>query len=447
MDGDVNIPGVITDDPMVIPAEAYVSPEYAREERDRLWLKVWQIACREEELPKVGDYITYEIVDQSVIVVRTAPDEIAAYHNVCMHRGRRLADGCGHTVRFHCKFHGWQWNLDGENAFVLDEEEWGAPIPRERIRLQPVKLGRWAGYVFVNLDPDCEPLEAHLGTLPHWFDPFEIGKMRYKWRKWMRYPCNWKVATEAFIEAYHAPTTHPQVLTYGAGKTYGRNEGRHTCMIMKNVAGGGIGTAISKTMTGDYRKIAIGSMEQQRDTVGSNYTDTLVEAAHRLLDVLPETATAPEVSAKMMQIAEDIDRQRGIDWPQVSAEHMGGIGINWHIFPNVVMLPNRTFNFGFRFRPDGSNPDSCIFEVYHLERFPEGQEPKTENVECEPTEENWLLLVSQDFANMPMVQQGMKSVAFRGGLANPVQEGGVVNMHRHLAKFMGGRGAPTPLKA
>ena len=78
--------------PVLIPVEAYVSPEYARVEGDRLWPKVWQHACRVEEIPQVGDFVTYDILDDSVLIVRTAADRINAYHNVCTHRGRRLVD-------------------------------------------------------------------------------------------------------------------------------------------------------------------------------------------------------------------------------------------------------------------------------------------------------------------------------------------------------------------
>ena len=73
--------------PVVIPIEAYVSHDYAAAENDRLWGKVWQVACRVEEIPDVGDYVTYDIVDESIIVVRSAPDTIEAFYNVCQHRG------------------------------------------------------------------------------------------------------------------------------------------------------------------------------------------------------------------------------------------------------------------------------------------------------------------------------------------------------------------------
>src|SRR6478609_8959034 len=78
--------------PGTIGVEAYVSEDYARAERDKLWRKVWQQVGRVEEIPEVGNYLTYDILDDSIIVVRTGPNEFRAHHNVCMHRGRRLID-------------------------------------------------------------------------------------------------------------------------------------------------------------------------------------------------------------------------------------------------------------------------------------------------------------------------------------------------------------------
>ena len=77
-------------DPVVIGAEAYTSEAYARAERDKLWRKVWLQAGRVEEIPKVGDFLTYEILDDSILIVRATEHEIRAFHNVCAHRGRRL---------------------------------------------------------------------------------------------------------------------------------------------------------------------------------------------------------------------------------------------------------------------------------------------------------------------------------------------------------------------
>jgi nitrite reductase/ring-hydroxylating ferredoxin subunit len=436
--------------PVVIPVAAYTSPEYARAEQDRLWMKVWQMACREEEIPKVGDYYTYEILDQSLIVVRTAPDTIAAYHNVCMHRGRRLTTGCGHAVRFHCQFHGWQYNLGGENVKVLDQEDWGGVLNAQNLRLQAVKTSRWGGYVFVNFDPNCEPLKQYLDPVADWLNPFELQKMRYRWRQWLYFPCNWKIALEAFIESYHVAATHPQLLKFGHSKSWSRAHGKHSCMGIGATEGekaGGGTTSISTNAGIDARKLAADFMEHLYETVNANTTQTIVDAAKRLVEVLPEGSPPDVVMGKMMELAAQADAARGVIWPTIDPEHFRDSGIDWHVFPNTIILHGVTFILGYRARPNGFDPDSCIFEVYVLERFPEGAEPKPQNVyQPDISQDKWRLVLTQDFNNMGEMQKGVKSRAFPGARPNPFQEQSVINFHRNLASYMG-TGAPAQINS
>jgi hypothetical protein len=111
----------------------------------------------------------------------------------------------------------------------------------------------------------------------------------------------------------------------------------------------------------------------------------------------------------------------------------------------MAILQGPTFALCYRTRPFGTNPDKCIYEAYAIERFPPGQAPKTEWKYAEPTEENWRLVIAQDFSNMVAVQQGLKSRGFEGCLPNPHQERKVTNLHRNLTAYMGA-GAPQPLK-
>jgi len=430
---------------VTLPVDAYISETHARDEKERLWKKTWQVACREEEIPRVGNYYTYDILDQSIIVVRSDEDTISAYHNVCQHRGRQLTEGCGHAGRFHCKYHGWQWNLDGEIANIYDRDDWGDALKDEDVRLPRVNVGRWGGFVFINFDPDCEPLETYLETVPFYLDQFQVGKMRYKWRKWTRVACNWKVAIEAFNEGYHARTTHPMLSRWGGGSVvWSGAQGRHS--NLGHLGGsGGIGTNIGDKQEVDPREVALGVAQQMKEVCNANTTDTIIEAAQRARDTLPPTATAVEVSMTVMGIAREIDRERGVEWPEIDPEKYLLAGINWNIFPNTIILPNATFCLGFRVRPDGYDPDSCIFEVFNLERFPEGEEPRVENqYESEFTAERWGLLLAQDFGNMPYVQKGLKSDGLASIKPNPFWELSIINFRRALAGYMG-YGGPEPL--
>jgi nitrite reductase/ring-hydroxylating ferredoxin subunit len=444
-------------EPVTYPVEAFVSPDYARAEADRLWAKVWQVAGRVEEIPEPGDYITYEIGEDSILIVRTATAAIKAYHNVCPHRGRRLIDtppgenrACGKKKAFVCGFHGWTFNLDGKNTYILDKDDWKGVLDEGRTSLYEVKVDTWGGWLFINMDPNAVPLREYLEPAAGILDPFQFEKMRYKWRQWVIFDCNWKTALEAFMEPYHVAGTHPQLLKYGQYYAYSAAHGLHgvsgfderdPAMKMKQ------SSTITRAGLGSDARISTYELQSEVYTTVNNAstTETLVNAAKRLVDELPEGTPPDQVIKHWLARARADDAARGVIWPTITPQQMSDAGLAWHIFPNMSILQGITFALCYRARPYGGDPHKCIFESYAIERFPEGLEPKTSWVYAEPTAEKWGSVLAQDFSNMAAVQKGMRSRAFRGPQPNPHQERKVTNFHRNLAKYMGS-GAPRLLK-
>ena len=99
--------------PNRIPKQRYYDQKFYDLECERLWPRVWQMACREEDIPEVGDHVNYEIAGMDVIIVRNEGGVIKAFRNVCMHRGRKLKEFNGRDEELRCAFHGIAWNLDG----------------------------------------------------------------------------------------------------------------------------------------------------------------------------------------------------------------------------------------------------------------------------------------------------------------------------------------------
>ena len=442
---------------LTFPVEAYISEDYARAEGDKLWAKVWQHAGRVEEIPHVGDYLTYDIGADSIVIVRSAPDTIKAFHNVCSHRGRRLIDAppgsqCahGHKKGFVCGFHGWRYDLDGNCTFKLDEPDWKGALSDKRTRLNEVKADTWGGWIFINMDPNCVPLREFLEPAASKLDPFEFAKMRYKWRQWVIFDCNWKTAIEAFMEPYHVEGTHTQLLKYGQYYAYSKAHGLHgvsgfderdPALKMKQ------SSTITRAGKGKDPRISTYELQNEIYTTVNNAstTETLVNAAKRLVDELPEGTPAGEVIKHWLASARADDAKRGVIWPTITPEQMSEAGLAWSVFPNMSILQGITFALCYRARPYGDNPHKCVFESYAIERFPEGQEPQTEWVYADPTAEKWGYVLAQDFSNMGAVQKGMRSRGFRGTLPNPHQERKVTNFHRNLAQYMGtGAGRRLP---
>ena len=128
------------------PGYIYTSPEIFQREKEEIFLKDWLCVARTDELAEPGDYMTFRIVDEPIIVTRNSAGELAAFANVCKHRGVEVASGHGNTKEFSCPYHGWLYDLDGKLM--------GAPYMKEAsgfnpaaCRLDPVRLDTWAGWV------------------------------------------------------------------------------------------------------------------------------------------------------------------------------------------------------------------------------------------------------------------------------------------------------------
>ena len=432
------------------PTEAFLSRDYLEAEKQRLWPKVWQMVERETDLPNPGDWLTYGVADESIIVLRKDDGTLKAFHNVCPHRGRQLISVPDrvHSVRgnsrknFVCGFHGWTYDQDGQNTYILDPQDWKGLLTPELTCLSEVKVDCWGGYIYINMDPDCVSLKEWMGRAGEILDHFELGKMRYKWRHWAIYPCTWKVASEAFLEPYHVAGTHTQLLAYGDYYALSKQYGLHSVSSYdtrdeKFKMGESAGT--TRAGKGDDARVSTYELIRENyETVNfAASTETLVKAASRLKDELPQDTPPAEIIAHWMASAKQDDAARGVIWPEVPPEIMAESGLAWGLWPNQNILHGVTFALAYRVRPYGDDPNKCIFESYALERFPPGEEPKTEWVYAEPTGENWGSVLAQDFANMEFVQKGIKSSGFRGPLPNPHQEQKVINLHRNLADFMG----------
>lgn len=436
-----------------IPVEAYVSADYARAEQDRLWRKVWLQVGRVEELPEVGSYLTYDIMDQSVIVMRVAANRFAAHHNFCIHRGRRLIDvppgqknAVGFKNQFICGFHGWRYDLSGRCTHIPEQGDWGGALTEVNTHLAGVKVDTWGGWIFVSLDPDSVSLAEYLAPVPAMLDPFELQNMRYRWRRWGIFDCNWKVAIEAFNETYHVRATHPEFVRFGDYRSGIRSHGLHSNMIY--AAPEGMDEHKGKLRLGeggDPRIVTADMVRYTMANVNTNFTQTLLRAAERLVDELPEGTPSDQVLRHWLESASKEDAERGVIWPTVDPAHVGESGTSWQIFPNFLLghAVNNALFYGFR--PYGDDPNKCVFEAATLELYPAGGEPETRWEYLAVDDPAWGSVLPQDFSNMAAVQLGMKSAAFPGTMPNPYAENAVVNLHRNLARYMG-TGAPVPLE-
>jgi phenylpropionate dioxygenase-like ring-hydroxylating dioxygenase large terminal subunit len=434
-------------EPVTIPAGAYTSEEYARAEQDKVWRKCWLQAGRVEDIPNVGDFVTYEILTDSVIIVRTGEDRVSAYHNVCPHRGRRLIDtppgkrnARGTRRSFVCNYHAWTYDLEGRNTFIEHKDDWQGCLTAENTSLGKVQVDTWGGWLWINLDPEAGPLAEYLDPAAGLLEPYQLHNMRPRWRKWVVFDCNWKVAMEAFAETYHVSSTHPEFMAFGRFRGWARSHGLHS----------NIGYDAPKGQEEDSGKLRLGAGEDPRlttaemqdftwENANTNTTMTLVEAARRLKDELPPGTPAAEVSKHWIMSAKAADEARGVIWPTVAPEHTAKAGTAWQIFPNFQIGHAVNNMLCYQARPVDNDPKKCIFEAAVYELYPAGEAPETEWEYTEPND--WPPVLQQDFNNMAAVQKGLADVGFKGVQPNPYMERSVASLHYNLSRLMGA-GAP-----
>ncbi len=213
-----------------IPVEPCISPEFYEQERQKVFLKSWLKVGRVEEIAKAGDYKVKKLAfaKTSVILMRGKDGQIRGFHNTCSHRGNKVVVETGEetfgrnkAAVVTCRFHGWVYNAHGSIVQVPEENKFSADFDKARNGLTPVHTDVWEGFIFVNLDPseNVTPLAEFLGGIGTHLAGFPYGELSQCFSYHTYLDCNWKVAHDAFAEAYHVATIHagsfPNVFSSG----------------------------------------------------------------------------------------------------------------------------------------------------------------------------------------------------------------------------------------
>ncbi len=327
-----------------IPYERYTSAKFFQLEMEKLWPKVWQWVCREENIPEAGDYITYDIGPYSFLVTRLEGGQIKAYYNTCLHRGTQLreSNSQGSAREFKCPFHGWTWSLEGELKNIPCR--WDFPHVRdEDFKLPEVKVARWGGFVFINMDPEARPLEEFLGVLPeHFRDGWDLSQRYTVLHLQKELPTNWKAATEAFLEAYHVVETHAQGLaTAGDANAQYDVFGDHVTRFIHTIGFPSPHYTTPQTQTEILEKM-------RAAPAGTK---------------VPEGRTARSVAAAHLR--QTLGGDWGVDLSSYSDSEMLD-SIEYHLFPNMCLFPGVSLPMIYRFRPIGNDPGRTLFDLVFL---------------------------------------------------------------------------------
>jgi phenylpropionate dioxygenase-like ring-hydroxylating dioxygenase large terminal subunit len=408
----------------------YISRDYVLAEREKLWPEVWQVACRQEDLPAAGDYLEYLSGDQSILLVRSAPGRIQAFHNVCLHRGTRLKSGCGSATELRCMFHAWCWNLDGTNKEITDPHDFPGLRPGD-LTLPEVKVGQWGGFVFINMNPEAGSLEDYLGPVPELFARFRLEAMQVQSHRRSVIAANWKVPLDNFNESYHVVGLHPQQLPFidDTNVTYATAGIHSTEHCRSGIASARLNGSLDEDMVLDAM------LDARRSTYHQGNEEKREQFSAMAALTVPQGRTARDVvielkRARLKAVGQDTSGHPDSDL-------IDGHGL--HLFPNVVMFMSYGEAFIVRTRPNGGDPDSCIAEIINLDFPGPGEQrgrPQVTHV-ADPDTHDWGLVIQQDLKCFKEVQTGLHSRGFPGIRLARYQELRIRHMHENLERYVG----------
>lgn len=204
----------IVDPVRPLPARYYTDPAVYERERTGLLSRTWQFAGHVAEIPKPGDYITFEIAGEPLFCIRGRDGALRAFHNVCQHRAHRLLEGAGATRTITCPYHAWTYELTGRLRSGPNLRKVRG-FERDKVCLTEAKTEIFNGFIFVNLDPDAAPMDAWYPGVREQlraYVPHVDALAPLEWVE-IREACNWKVSVENYSECYHCARNHPTFTT------------------------------------------------------------------------------------------------------------------------------------------------------------------------------------------------------------------------------------------
>jgi phenylpropionate dioxygenase-like ring-hydroxylating dioxygenase large terminal subunit len=405
-----------------IPKERYTSPDFARLEWERMWTKVWLLAGRESDIPAPGDYFSFEIGAESILVIRQPDGSIGARYNVCKHRGNRLREpGRGHAGEFQCSFHGWRYALDGSLIEALDPHCFPQGLP-DRLSLTPVRCDSWAGFVFVNLDPAAGSLREYLGIVPEHLDPYGFESWKVAFDCSIEIECNWKTCVDAFNEAYHIAATHTWTMAFTDDvKTLYDCYDRHTRMIFPELQASprhpGAGTVTSEMKEYFLKRVGV--------------------------DVESFEGGPADARAAFAEAVRKLGPSLGADFSGLNESQMCD-DFHYTIFPNVTFNTHSLFLWVFTHRPHPEDPNKMFFDFISLMNAPAQDIPRPEKRRFRTADGDTLAgaceggdLLDEDLYNLPRIQAGMRSAAFEA-LHLGTQEVRIRHFHDTLMRYVQG---------
>ncbi|MBA4766472.1 MAG: aromatic ring-hydroxylating dioxygenase subunit alpha [Porphyrobacter sp.] len=427
------------DDPL--PVAPYISEEFARAEREKMWPNVWLFAAREDEMPEPGDTVVFDIAGKSFLLIRQKDGSVKAFYNACLHRGRKLRTESGASVQLRCPFHGFTWRNDGSLKEIPCSWDF-KHLEGKDMDLPQARVELWQGFVMLTENHALPDFKTWLGPAASHYERYDFGN-RYT-GMWVqkKIPANWKATAEAFMEAWHSITTHPQLLAFlGDANTRYDLIGDH---FNRAITPSGVLSPHVKGKNSDYVLEKMNEFSGGADAKTNRRFNASEEPVEGYDAEDPLGARKVLAEAGRKGFAENY----GYDYSDASDTEILD-NFTYNIFPNFAPWIGFLPTLVYRWLP-GATPDWCIMEIRLLFPTPKGQErPRAVAPTYIPDDEPFAWandimgpqlanVFDQDMANLPYVQEGMK--AMKDGLMElgHYQDSRVRHFQTTLMKYING---------
>lgn len=406
--------------PTLVPADRYRSATFARLEMDRMWPKVWQVACTVDHVAEPGDYFEYRCGRYSVLIVRGDDGALRAFQNVCRHRGNSLCTGAGSQLReLTCGYHGWTWDLTGVLKRVPNRKGFGA-LPMSEYPLIAANVDTWDRLVFVSLDVDALPLRDWLEAVPEDIAWCGLGDFRCYATMTVEVDANWKAIADGFSETYHIQTLHPEL---------------HRCMDDVHAPQMIWGRTGKSEQT-----YGVPSPHFKEGLSDADVWDAYVTTQGALMGVeegvplpadrQPGDSVADVIAGRTKQFAE----QRGVDLSWATTDQLMRLQ-QYNIFPNMSLLANADHLTVLAARP-GPDPDRGeLVMILWTRMAPGALRLKPTDIRMTADDAHPGLVLSQDIAVLAGLQRGLHQPGLTH-LTLSNEERRVINMHRNLERYL-----------
>lgn len=416
-----------------VDGERFHSRDFMEREWRHIWTRTWQVAVHLSELPEAGSYRVHELGKESLLFVRGEDDRIRGFFNVCQHRGNILCQSFGGGARlFKCPFHGWEWNLDGSLERIMHPHlfpQFANGVPASELDLPALQVDVWGGWVWFNMDKNAAPLRRYLSEAGCQLESYQLEKYQLIDYKTLEWAGNWKHAHDAFNESYHFEALHPEFMNISEGYDVPIELlGIHSRMLNFN-------STVSELLPDQSTLTAL-----RRELLGG--IGLPVPADYR--------GSAKDVHLDIIKRKRAMQDETHLPYKHLNDEQLVH-QYHYTFFPGTTFTQNAEVSLVFRYRPHATDPGLCYYDFLVTANNPPGTPaPDVEHrffgrdqlkdyreAFAETFHPVLVNVLIQDGVNMPTMQRGTGSDAFRGMILGD-QEVRLRHFHQTIDQFLMG---------